>query len=225
MDKVELIKEAISKADQFQSKLSLEAINVPFLGSLKIRALLNNLGALAAHFMEIGAHKSGSCCSTIFKNDNIKTITVIDSWESDDTSEDKAYPQFLANTQQFKPEDSELNVIVGDCWEVDLSLIKDKIDLYSYDAGHSKDDQKNALLYYKDVLSDEFIYCCDDWTYQEVKEGTLEGIKDGGYEILFQQELLNPEGFPEDAHLNDHWWRGYAVFLLKKKKEKKTKKK
>jgi hypothetical protein len=54
----------------------------------------------------------------------------------------------------------------------------------------------------------------------------LEGIKEGGYEILFQQELLNPEGFPEDAHLNDHWWRGYAVFLLKKKPIKtKSKKK
>jgi hypothetical protein len=217
MDKISLIKSAIEKADKFQSKLTPEAMEVPFLGSLKIRALLNNLGELATNFLEIGSHKSGSCCSTIFQNHNIKKITVIDSWESDETNEDKAYPQFMANTLKFKPATAELSVIVSDCFSVELDGIRDKFDLYGYDAGHSRQQQRDALIYYKPVLAETFIYCCDDWAYQEVKEGTIEGIKEGGYEVLFERELLNPDGFPEDAHLNDHWWRGYYLALLKKK--------
>lgn len=214
-EKIKLIKEAIKKAEKFESKLTDEVRDVPFLGSLKIRALLNNLGEIGEHLLEIGSHKSGSFCSTIFKNDNLKTITAIDSWESDENSEDKAYPQFIDNTNKFKPDTAELNVIVGDCFSVDLNKIKNKIDLYGYDAGHSFDDQKNALLYYKPILADEFIYLCDDWTYQRVKEGTLQGIKEGGYKVLFEQELLNTtQG--EDLHLNDEWWRGYYVALLKK---------
>lgn len=215
--KIKAIKEAINKADRFESKLSAQAIMVPFLGSLKIRALLNNLGELATHICDIGCHKSGSMSSMLYGNNNIKSATAIDSWASDETNEDKAYPQFLENTQKFKPAITELNVIVGDCWEIDLSLIPNKIDLYSYDAGHSRIEQRDALIYYKDMLADEFIFVCDDWAYQQVKEGTLEGIKDGGYEVLFEKELLNPEGSTEDDHLNDHWWRSYAVFLLKKK--------
>lgn len=214
--KIEAIKLAIEKADKFKSKLSDAAMDVPFLGSLKIRALLNNLGELATHFLEIGSHKSGSCSSTIFKNDNIKSITVIDSWESDATNEDKAYPQFMANTLKFKPEGSELKVIVADCFEVDVFNIENKIDLYGFDAGHSLEEQKKALTYYKDALAEEFIYVCDDWAYGDVKEGTLAGIKEGGYEVLFERELLNTtQG--EDLHLNEEWWRGYAIFLLRKK--------
>lgn len=215
--RIEAIRAAIEKADKFQSKLNEEAISVPFLGSLKIRALLNNLGELATHVCDIGCHKSGSMTSMLYGNGNIQSATAIDSWASDETNEDKAYPQFMENTMKFKPEATELNVIIGDCWEVSLDLIPNKIDLYSYDAGHSLSDQKNALIYYKDMLADEFIYLCDDWAYGDVKKGTLEGIKWGNYEVLFEQELLNTEPYNEVEHRNMEWWRGYAVFLLKKK--------
>jgi len=215
-EKIEAIKEAIRKAEQFQSKLTDEVRDVPFLGSLKIRALLNNLGELGEHLLEIGSHKAGSLCSTIFNNDNLKTITAIDSWESDETSEDKAYPQFIENVMTFKPASSELKVIMADCFKVDLLSIENKIDLYGYDAGHSFKDQEMALTYYKPILADEFIYCCDDWTYQQVKAGTLSGIVRGQFEVIFEAELLNTtQG--EDLHLNDEWWRGYYVALLRKK--------
>lgn len=211
-EKIIAIKEAIRKADQFQSKLSAEALQVPFLGSLKIRALLNNLGELATHFCEAGCHKSGSFTSTLFGNHNIKSATAIDSWASDETNEDKAYPQFISNTQKFKPPTTELNVIVGDCWEVDLALIPNKIDLYSYDCGHSETDQCMALTYYLPVLDDVFIYCCDDYMWPDVKAGTIRGIKEAGLEILFEQELITDHEYD-----NMSWWDGYYVALLKKK--------
>lgn len=217
--KINKIKEAIAKADNFQSKLTDEVRGVPFLGSLKIRALLNNIGELGEHFLEVGSHKGGSFCSTVFKNDNLKIITAIDSWESDHMSGDEAYPVFIANAEKFKPADAVLHTIVSDCFNLPLesaALSLTKYDIYGYDAGHSFEDQRQALIYYKDILADEFIYLCDDWTYGDVKEGTLAGIKEGGFEVLFEAELLNTtQG--EDLHLNDEWWRGYFCALLRKK--------
>lgn len=224
MTKIDLIKQAIDKADRFESKLTSEVMEVPFLGSLKIRALLNNLGAISINYLEIGSHVGGSFCSAIY--DNPLTFAVaIDSWESDNTTEDKAYPKFIENSFKFKHLLTYSSIIKSDCFSVDLTRSPfdvmphtgHKIDLYNFDAGHSYEEQRDALIYYKPVLEDEFIYCCDDWQYGRVKEGTLAGIEEGGYDVLFQQELLNPEGYTEDQHLNDHWWRGYFIALLKKK--------
>jgi len=210
--KIQAIQDCIYKADQFQSKLTNEAILVPFLGSLKIRALLNNLGALATHVMDIGCHKGASMCMMLYGNNNIKSATAIDSWASDETNEDKAYPQFIANTMRFKSEGAELNVIVSDCWDVQMDSIPNKIDLYSYDAGHSLTDQYKALEYYLPTLADEFIYCCDDFGWPEVKEGTHKAIDDLGLEVLFEREFITNHDYD-----NDSWWDGYYCALLKKK--------
>ncbi len=217
-EKIEAIKAAIEKAEScFESDLTPEVIEVPFLGSLKIRALLNNIGKLGTHYGDFGCHKAGSMCSAIYGNDNLKFITAIDSWESDHMNGDKAYPIFLENVNKFIPKRADLHIIIEDVFKVDVKTIHPPIDIYSYDCGHSYRDQKMALTYYRDALADEFIYLCDDWTYGEVKEGTMDGIKKGNYEILFEKELLNTtQG--DDLHLNMEWWRGYYVALLRKKK-------
>jgi hypothetical protein len=212
MDKIELIKYAIEKADRYESKLNLNVKNVPFLGSLKIRALLNNLGELGNHFLECGSHKGGSACSAVFGNNNLKSITIVDSWESDLTNEDKAFPKFVENISTFKPEKTSLTIIQNDCFKVNTDFYWHKIDFYSYDAGHSFDDQKNALTYYYPVLADEFIYCVDDYGWPDVKKGTLQGIKECNFDVLFEKEFITNKEYD-----NDSWWDGYAVFLLKKK--------
>lgn len=214
----EFILNAIDKAEKFESKLSDEAIRVPFLGSLKIRALLNNLGAGATHFLEIGSHKGGSFCSTVFANENIETATVIDSWESDHMQGEggeSAYLQFVENANRFRDKNTHVQTIIGDCWEVDLNKIRYPIDLYSYDAGHSYEDQKKALTYYTPAMAKEFVYTVDDYNYGDVKSGTLDGIKEAGLKVILACELSNTtQG--DDLHLNDEWWRGYGVFLLRK---------
>lgn len=213
------ILDAVAKADRFESRLSREAIDVPFLGSLKIRALLNNLGAGAKHVLEIGSHKGGSLCSTVFANDNIETVTAIDSWESDHMAGEggeSAYLQFIENINKFKSKETALDIIISDCWSVDLSRIKKPIDLYGYDAGHSYEDQKMALTYYKPAMAQKFVYCVDDYHYGDVKRGTIDGILECGFEIIQECELTNTTK-GDDLHLNDEWWRGYGVFLLAKK--------
>jgi len=215
MNKIQQIDNAIEMAIKRESKLTPLALSIPMLGSLRIRHLLNNLGAISTTFIDIGSHVGGSYCSTVFKNENLKYSAVVDSWESDAATGRSCYQEFVDNSLLCKPITLELSIEVSDCFSVDLTKFNEKFDLYSYDAGHSSEDQKQALIYYKPILADQFIYCCDDWLYGEVKEGTMDGIREGGYEILHQRELINET--QGDGHLNDEWWRSYAVFLLKKK--------
>src|SRR5882762_1491374 len=205
MDKIELIQSAIIMAERRESKITPLALAVPMLGSLQIRHLLNNLGAISTNFLDIGSHVGGSYCSAVFKNNNLDNAFAIDSWESDATDGHNHEGDFRENAAFFTPANVEkptfMAIIKSECFEVDLNQFDDvKIDFYSYDAGHGREQQKQALIYYKPVLADEFIYVCDDWTYGEVKEGTMEGIEEGGYEILYQRELLNDTS--GDGHLN-----------------------
>jgi len=215
MTKIEQIDLSIERAIKRQSQITQDSLNVPALASLRIRHLLNNLGALSTKYLEVGVHKGGSFCSTVCKN-ILFSATAIDSFESDEAYHtDQAKPQFLENAHKLLEPCTKFNLIVGDSFGIDLNQIVNGIDLFLYDASHSYEDQKNALIYYKPVLADEFIYCCDDWMYDRVKEGTMDGIEQGGYEILHKRELINET--PGDDHNNEQWWRSYAVFLLKKK--------
>lgn len=213
MNKIDQIINAIEKAKRRESNLTPLGLSIPMLGSIQIRHLLNNLGAISKNMADIGSHIGGSYCSMVCNNHLEKTY-VIDSWASDEESERKCEHEFIENVSLCRPIETELKIIKSDCFATDLTLIDVPIDLYSYDCGHSKEEQKQALIYFKPILSDEFIYCCDDWDFDGVKEGTWEGIELGGYDVLFHQELLN-EG-PGD-HLDQEWWNSYAVFLLKKK--------
>ncbi len=207
----ELIDLAIERAIQRQSKLTPEAFQVPMLGSLQIRHLLNNLGALAENYLEHGVHKGGSFCSTICNN-QLLTATAVDSFESDLTNQvDPAEPIFLENANKFLHPGTTFKLIKSDSFAVSPEQIENKIDLYYFDGDHSYESQRKALTHFKDAMDEEFVYVVDDFMLPEVAQGTMDGIKDGGYEVLYQRELVTNHEYD-----NESWWRGFAVFLLRK---------
>lgn len=209
----EIISKAIGNAEELKSKItSSGAYNVPALASLRIRCLLNNLGESAINYMECGVHRAGTFSSSVYDNKNIKNAYAIDSWASDHMQGEVCEVDFRKNAAEFTPLETKLHIIKSDCFNVDLSLIKDKIDFYLYDAGHSYDDQKQALTYYYPVLADTFILCVDDYDLPEVEKGTLDGIKEMGLTPIYTAILKGGD------HDNDGWWRGYGVFLLTKNK-------
>lgn len=212
MTKIEKIKSAIEKADKFESKLSESVKSVPFLGSLKNRALLNNLGEIATHYLEIGCHKGGSYCSSVFGNKNILSATVIDSFESDHMNGETAKIEFLKNSGMFTPNETSFTLMQSDCFKVGLHTILNPIDFYLYDGSHSESDQYKALSYFLDAMDDEFIFCCDDYGWEDVSRGTQKAINDLGLTILFDKELVT-----DKEYSNESWWTGFYVALLKKK--------
>lgn len=215
MQKVEQIQDAIERGLKHESGMTDLAWSVPALASLKGRHILNNLGAISERYLECGNHKGGTFVSVLCNNKLI-SATGIDSFASDEPyHNDQAEPQFLENVKLLLQLETNFYFHKCDVFNADLSSVEKNIDFYFYDASHGRADQKNALIYYKPILAEEFIYVCDDWEFGEVKMGTLEGINEGGYDILFERELLNPSKTEE--HQNNWMWRGYAVYLLRKK--------
>lgn len=215
--KIEAIKNAIEMAKNHQSKMDEVSWSVPALSSLKIRHLMNNLGAISTRYFEAGVHVSGLFSSTIRHNSNLISATANDSFASDETGDIKYEPQFMANMSKTIPESTEFKLLKCDSFDVNPADILGPIDLYLFDSDHSYLSQRRAMTHYLPAMADEFIYCCDDWQYGDVKRGTIDGLLDSGCDILFQQELLNEEPYTEDEHRNMEFWRGFYISLLKKK--------
>ena len=222
--KIKAIKEAIEKAKSHQSKMDETAWSVPALASLKIRHLMNNLGAISTKYMEHGTHKGGIFCSVLRNNPNIEIAYWGDSFASDKITGENVHDQFIQNA--IKCIDGTDTVLLGEVSDTfDLpSNFGDGVDLYLFDADHSYESQRKAMTHFLPSMANEFIVCVDDWQYGDVKKGTMDGLKESGCEILFQEELLNTEPYTEDEHRNEEWWRGYAVFLLRKTTQPKKKK-
>jgi hypothetical protein len=208
MTKIEQIQIAISNADRMQSGLSKECFDVPMLGSLKIRHLLNNLGAISTEYLECGSHRGGSFCSTV-NNNNLVIATAVDSYLETFHKGD-SLKDFMDNAEKFCPEHTLWDLLKEDYFKV---YIAGKPDLFLFDGFHSEEHQAKALTYFAPMLADEFIYVCDDYMLPQVKAGTQRGIKEAGLKILFEQELENPS---EVLHQNDFWWSGVYIALLKK---------
>jgi len=208
MDKIELIKQAIEKAENRQSKLTPEILDLPSYSSHKIKHLLNNLGEISKRYLECGIHKSGMFVSAMYKN-KMHGFGV-DSWcqfEENGVSKKVAYQNVETHLPKYI-----YAIIEKDIFEITSSEIH-SIDLYCYDGNHADWAQKKGITHFYDMMNEEFIFCCDDYDWDAVKKGTQEGIKECGFEVLFEQHLTS--GKEGDG---ENWWNGFYVALLKKPK-------
>lgn len=209
--KVDEILDAIENAKNMKSKMDEVSWSVPALSSLRLRHLMNNLGAISNKYLECGVHKGGLFCSTIRNNQALDVAYYIDSFESDKTTGENVGEQFLQNAMKCGPEMVFLGRVC-DTFEVESDGATD-IDLYLYDAAHDYESQRKAITHFLPSMADEFILCVDDYDWDEVRRGTADGIKDAeekGYEVVFFAELKGND------HDNDGFWNGFFVALFKK---------
>jgi hypothetical protein len=209
--KIEAIKDAITRANNLQSKMDEVAWSVPALSSLRIRHLMNNLGAISNRYFESGVHVSGLFSSVIRNNPNLWSATANDNWASDETGDIKYYDQFMANTLKCICENTKLTVIKKDTFDVDPSWVVGPIDLYLFDASHDYESQRKAMTHFLPAMADEFILCVDDYDWKEVWKGTQDGLADAGVEILYEHSFVGND------HDNEGFWNGFYVALVKKK--------
>jgi hypothetical protein len=211
--KIGQIADAIEKADRLESKLVFPATDVPSFTSMKIRHLLNNLGAYTTNYLECGTHKGGHFCSVVYGN-NIEHALAFDDY-SEFYVNGETKEECMQNLKKYTPDVTKWALIEEDCFRSDY--IKDfypelKFDLFNYDAQHTESAQQRAVTHFVDNLADVFIMVVDDWTFNGVETGTRMGIQLAKLNILYQWAGFTPEGEPH----NDHWHNGYAVFLLQK---------
>lgn len=204
MGKIELIKQAIEKAEREESKLDAERLAIGGYTSPKIRHLLNNLGEIFRtdsvtpmhKYLEIGVHRSSTFSSTLFRN-NLFGVA-IDNW-SEFNEDGTVKADFLKNIEPFG---DTVQFIESDCFTT--SLPKSEYDMYLYDGGHGYEEQKMGITYFLPSMKDEFILCVDDYGWEQVEKGTQDGIAESGLTKLFEIKLT------------DGYHNGFYVALLKK---------
>jgi len=213
-EKIQHIENSIKNAYENKSKLNKEVLECSGFSSSKIRHLLNNiLDYQDSNYLEIGVFQGSTFISALYEN-NVNSAYAIDNW-----SEFNEYGYikglFKTNCDKFNIMNYELWEI--DCFKLDLSKIKHKINVYFYDGKHDHISQYKALKYYYPILADEFIFMVDDfdsYTYkwQEVEKGTKFVIRDLNLQVLYENHLRSI-----GRNAKDSWWNGFYVSYLKKR--------
>lgn len=198
---INFIEQCINKTT---SKLNSKAISFKGYSSFKVRNFLNCLLEFPdSKYFEVGVWKGSTFYSALYNN-NPSYAVAVDNWS-----------EFGGSCDEFKNNiiDLECNYEIYniDCFKIDKKIFKNKFNIYFYDGNHSVLSQEQALVFYYDVLEDTFLYICDDWNCQEVKDGTKQGILKTGLKIIKDWDL------PAIANGDlKNWWNGLYVAILQK---------
>lgn len=191
MGKIELISEAIEKAERLESKLGTHGFEIGGFTSPKIRHLLNNLGAISTTYLEIGVLRGATFVSAMYGN-NMKGLAVDNFSEFNDGT---VRTEFLANISKMDNAD----FIEQDCYTIDYP--KDYFDFYNFDGGHSYEQQRDAITVLYPALKDEFILVIDDSDWEQVIAGTIDGLNQVKANILFEKRFSGADGYHNGTYL------------------------
>ena len=206
MNKNDIIK-SIENARLRKSKLPNEILSISGMSTHENRHLLNALLSFGnLSYLEVGCWRGSTCCSAIYNND-IKLALLIDNfselqdlWKTDISVRDELF-------QNLKEYGKNYEFLDQDFFDVNL-LKYGKFDVYFYDGFHSYESQLKALPYALDSLNDTFVFIVDDYSWDAVKAGTKDSIKnlEDKIELIYEEELIGPE-----------WWNGLYIGLFRKK--------
>lgn len=206
-----LIETSFQNAENNISKITNDIINIEGMSGTKTRHFYNNLlNTEDARYLEIGTWKGSSVCSAMYKNK--ATVLCIDNWSQFGGPK----TEFLVNFEKFKGENNA-TFIENDCYKVDISILP-KFNIYMYDGNHTNESHYKALLHYYKCLDDVFIFIVDDWNWKEVRDGTINSIKNLNLKVLYQKEvrLTWDNSHTPIQKAKDTWWNGIFIAILQK---------
>jgi hypothetical protein len=191
-------------------------IDVPGLTSPRVQTLLNALGKGVHTYLEVGSALGATFCATI-KDNSIHAIAV-DAWKEQIQPVRKDVGQlptnsvqtFIENVKKYRG-NANVDIVNGDLFSADVSGFSTNVQLFFYDGPHDAESTKRAVEHYYPVLADECIIVFDDANWKGVVEGAEAGIKDAGFDILYDKKVLNDQ---EDA---GQWWNGLYLVVAKKR--------
>jgi hypothetical protein len=200
------IKKAIEDAGNLRSKITPEAMTtMEGLSSPRVRHLLNNLASQAKSYLEIGCYLGGTLRAALHGNNHLYAAAVDNFSMSPETRE-----QFFKNTEGLN-----FDFFEEDSFSMDITKIKQPIELYFFDGCHSVESQYKAVSYFLDAMADEFVIIIDDWDMNKVRVGTHTALIDRKIKPLEKYELRGASGQSDDKR-KEVWWGGLGIFKIKK---------
>jgi len=234
-DLIKHINDSVDFADRGLSSLPEEALYINGMSSNKTRHLINNLASKAHKYLEIGTWR-GSTLLAARLNTPLQIAVGVDDF-SQFTLPHPKYGIWLycnhGTPEEFKPfwqtqmhpsdelkrnleyfKVSGVQMVEGDAFNVDMINTLDALgpyDLFFNDGDHKYISQKQTIIDYARLLTDEAIVVVDDWNATEVRDGTMAGIAEAKLKVIHQVDLFSKGNCDLSS-----WWNGVGIFLINK---------
>ena len=184
--------------------------NVPGFTSGRVRRLLNNLCSLPnVTYLEIGCHVGCTLTGALYGHTQTRAVA-IDNWSLFPEQGADLERQFRRNVATHL-DAAYLTVFGQDAWTVDPGGLP-KIDVYFYDGAHDRESHRRALTHFASAFADRMLYICDDWRWQEVRDGTADGLSVIPFDAVRIWEL--PADYERDV---EKWWNILGLYLLERR--------
>jgi hypothetical protein len=209
----QVIDNAFFKTCNGETSLRGKILDIEGMSGFMTRVFYNHICSMDdTRYLEIGVYTGSTFCSAMYNNPHGIYVAI------DNFSEfDKPKEEFLKNIETFRC--GNVTFYDKDCFNIDLSEISQKFNIFMYDGDHSYDSHYNILNYYKDVLDDCFIYIVDDYNIEYIRNATQQSIQDYNFNILYEREKLTSSNnkHPTDVNILQTFWNGMYVAVLSKK--------
>ena len=214
MDKLTQLKSLIDETikGDVKSKLTDSQFDVGGFISPNTRNLYNRFGSMSEHYFELGSHIGASLVSTVYGNDNLKSVTACDNYSLfiEDTTQDTR-AEFYKNADRHIK--GRYTMLEKDGFKLTKEDLPNPIDLYLKDGDHSYESEYLGVIKIAPFLAKECIMVVDDFSWADVQRGTWDGIRDAGLNVVYAMTFWN--GVESDCGKTG-FWNGCGVFLINK---------
>lgn len=179
------IEDSIAKALRGESFLDPSVLDIKGFATATQRHLVSNLAHLPKAdpcYLEVGLYAGATFCAAMSNNPDLNAFGIED-W-SQDFGDKTIKAQFGKALQQHASVQQHLDMLKGraicvieeDCFAMNNAIFKEAVDLYYYDGSHDQSAQAKALPHFIDQMADVFIFLIDDYAWEPVREGTIDGF-------------------------------------------------
>jgi hypothetical protein len=212
-----IIRNSLEDALSRNTDLEDWILNMDGLSGRKYRILINQLikRIKDPRYLEIGSWLGSTACSASFKNKIV--MTCIDNWSENFLPKINPKKEFMKNIKDSLTSNSEFNMINKDFRKVDFNELKN-FNIYFYDGSHTYNDHYDAVKLVLPAMSKKFIMIIDDWNWNQVREATLNAIKDKKLKVIAQLEIktTNDGSSSIIVSQNSDWHQGCIFFVIEK---------
>lgn len=215
MNLTQIIDDAVDKADNNQSKLSDEQAGITGFSSTKIRHLYNNIVSTVdkARYLEVGLFTGSTFVAALWDN-SYECAWGFDNWSQLwGWKKKKLRNKFYDRMEEFNL-DGKINIIEQDFFKDAPSVHGvSNVNVYMYDALHTKEAQYNAITHVKDILADQVIIMIDDSDRRHVFESTDKGIATLPHKIVHSRRMTSRHHTRGPGH---EWWEGVYIIGIER---------
>ncbi|MGD9656490.1 MAG: hypothetical protein AB7U61_02450 [Methylocystis sp.] len=209
-----LLQLAFDRALALESEISSDVLALPGMSGSRYRMFINNLVRIVfkPRYLEIGSWMGSTACSAIERN--IVSALCIDNWSQFGGPRET----FLANIKNVIDDRVTFNFIESDFRSVNVAEIG-HYNIYLFDGPHEEKDQYDGLVLYEPALDDDLFFIVDDWNWAPVRSGTLDAVRDAGFNIDFAIEIRTTQNneHAQTCGEKSDWHNGYFLSKLSRR--------